>query len=246
MKRRKKQKKTEQQLTWDVVEKYLKEESKSGAAMALVETEKILHHILDRLQYEGKDIDEKLLSAKKDIANYQDLRIARRATKRVTTELYVTITPPEAREIMKPYLEAIRILTKSDRNNSSIFTKIKYTAQSKLPSIKQTIITIFVGLFVFFLGVFLVDSTEAGKTFGEAMINISRVLFSWILFTILLVVGIITIATATIFYFESQRRKNSLSLTEVEKENSLNEDEDTDGSEEKEDKKEPKKKRRFL
>jgi hypothetical protein len=224
MKKRKKQKKTDKQLTWNLVEKYLKEESKSGAAMALFETEKILEHVLDKLQYEGKTCEEKINSAKNDITNFSDLKTARIVTKRLQKELYVTITPPEAREIIKPYLEAIRILTKSERNNASIFTKVKYKILNKAPSLKMIGIYLLLGFFLFFFGIYLVDTTEIGNQIGATLVSISHLLFSWILFTILLVIGITTIGVTTLFYFEKQRKKSTLTLPETDPEENTLED----------------------
>lgn len=231
MKKRKNKKTENKELTWDLVEKYLKEETPGGAAMSLIETEKILELILDRLQFEGKTLDEKLISAKNELNNYQDLKTARTVTKKIQKELYATITPPETREIIKPYLEAIRVLTKSKRNNASFFAKLSFNIKNKLPVLKSFFIYSLVSLFVFFLGVFLVDSTEIGKQFGEAIISISSVLFSWVLFTILLVTGITIIGVTTIFYFEKQRKKSSLQLPTVEPSEEDDQEKDRDTKE---------------
>lgn len=213
-KKRKKKQNTPKELSWAVVESYLKEETKAGAAMALIETEKILNHILERLQYEGKTVDQKLRSAKKDITNYQDLKTARSVTKKIRESLYTQITPPEAREIMKPYLESIRILAKSKRNNSSFLARVSFKVQDTLPSIKGILKYSIIGFFVFFLAVYLIDTTEFGNTVAQAAVSISHAIFSWVLFTILLVTGATIIGVSTIFYFEKQRKKNSLSLTQ--------------------------------
>ena len=73
-------------LSWDQVEEYVNERTKGGAAMSVIETEKIFSEVLKKLKFPGKDTDQRIISAKKVFSNYQALTLARSVYKKLAEE----------------------------------------------------------------------------------------------------------------------------------------------------------------
>lgn len=194
-------------LSWTNVEKYLSEKTRGGSAMALIETEKILEAVLKKLQYPGKNNDSRLIPAKEIIANYEDLAGAREVTGQLKEKLNSEISPEEARETLKAYFEAIRFLSQAPKEKIGLFEKINRRVKRFYPNFKKILGTSIFGFFVFFLLIYLLDATKLGQSLVDLLTGISHFIFSWILFTFLLVIGILVIVVSTIFYFERRKEK---------------------------------------
>ncbi|MBU1167916.1 hypothetical protein KKC60_05955 [Patescibacteria group bacterium] len=204
-------------LSLDLVESYLKEKTRGGSAMALIETEKILGEILERLGYAGKNNDTRLIPAKNIIDNFEELETARLVTKKIETDIDAKVDNEEAKATLSAYWEAIRFLTNSQKEKGGVGSKVGRFFGRKTSLIKKIIKRGLIYFFLFFLIVYILDSTAIGHQAVDFLVRTSHFLFSWILFTFLLVVGILVIVISTIFYFE--RRKERKSKITIEKEN---------------------------
>lgn len=208
LKRKKeKSKKQNSSLSWATVEHYLSEKTDGSSAMALIETEKILGDVLLKLKYQGKNNEIRLSAAKPIIGNFEELQTAREVTRKLKEERDAQISDKEAKKALEIYFESIRFLTRSRHLKNSLFAKISIFVRKKANFFKKIFRNSIITFFLFFFIVFLLDSTKIGKKTVEILVNISHFLFSWILFTFLLLFGILIIIVSTFFYFEKKRKK---------------------------------------
>jgi hypothetical protein len=204
------EKKELKSLTWDQVEDYVNEKSKGGAAMAVIETEKIFGEVLKKLNFPGKNTDQRVDGAKNIFSNYQALKLARSVYKKLAFEVGTEIEIPDVREILSAYHRAIRDLTKAQEKKLSPKEKVLMFIRHYAPEPKKTLKKVGVGLILFFFIIFVLDSTSIGKSLVSALVKISHFIFSWVLFTVLLIIGIVIIIIGGILYFESRKRKTKL------------------------------------
>lgn len=194
-------------LSWESVEKYLQEKTPAGFIMAIIETEKIFSHILDKLNYPGKNTDEKIENIKQIFSNYKELKLARQTYQKIISEPRIEIRPNETKNILSAYYQAIRDLTRAQRKKKNFIEKAIMRLKQFFPQPQKTLKKIGFALIIFFFTVFLLDSTELGRSLVKTTVSIAHFIFSWVLLTVLLTAGVIIIILGSLFYFESRKRK---------------------------------------
>lgn len=197
----------EKTLSWDQVEDYVNEKDKGGAAMAVIETEKIFSEVLKKLKLPGKDTDQRINSAKKLISNMQSLTLARSVYRKIATEVGAEIEVSDLQEILTAYHEAIRDLTKAQEKKFTAKERFIMFLRHYVPNPTKTLRNALIGLVVFFFIVFVLDSTNIGQAIVSAFTATANFIFSWVLFTVLLIIGVVIIIIGGILYFESRRKK---------------------------------------
>ncbi|MBU1118429.1 hypothetical protein KKH43_00935 [Patescibacteria group bacterium] len=197
-----------EKLDWDTVQAYLNEKTPAGSAMAVIETDKVLDALLEKLGYTGKKTTEKVRAASGVMDNVKELIIARRVTSKLKNDLNAEISEKEAEEVLRVYMDAIRSLTETEKHaHASLKNKVIARVEKSKGKFKKTMTRLIIGFFAFFLLVYILDSTQVGKKAVSGLVSVSHFLFSWILFTFLLVAGVLTIILSTFFYFEKRRKK---------------------------------------
>lgn len=199
----------EENLTWNRVEKYLSENTESGNALAIIETEKIFQKVIDKLNFPGKSVDQKILSLKAVITNYNEFIRVRKIYQNLLTETDFSLEKIDVKKILSIYYRAIEDITKYHTENKSIIKKLKIYFNTYIPSPKSLIKNIGLSIIAFFFVIFVLDSTDFGHSLVGSLITISHFIFSWVLFTVLLVGGIIIIIIGSFFYLESRKKKKS-------------------------------------
>ena len=199
----------EKELSWAKVEEYLNEGTKSGGAMALIETEKIFSAILNKLNFPGKNTDVKVKSIQKIFSNYPKLKLAREIHHKILNESGAEISPEEAKEVLQSYYQAIRDLTESQKKPLGFFGRLWLRIRGAFPNPKIALRNLGVGLLVFFFIVFALDSTSTGRALVRGVTSVSHFIFSWVLFTVLLVIGVGIIVVGSLFFFESRKKKKA-------------------------------------
>ncbi len=202
----------EKTLSWDQVEDYVNEKDNGGAAMAVIETEKIFSEVLKKLKLPGKDTDQKVKSAKNLFSNYQSLSLSRSVYKKIVFEVGAEIEVADLKEILTSYHEAIRDLTKAQEKKFTSKERFLMFIKHYIPNPAKTGRNIAIGIIVFFFTIFLLDSTSFGQVMVSSLVKTAHFIFSWVLFTVLLVIGIIIIIIGGILYFESRKKKRRLRL----------------------------------
>ena len=201
-----------EKLSWEGVEKCLSENSISGNALAIIETEKIFSKVLDKSNFPGKDVNQKILSLKSVISNHNELLRVRK----IYTKLVESTSPGfdlenlDIRKILAIYYKAIEDINDFNQTGGSLFKKIRIYLSVFYSSMKGNIKKIGIGTLIFFFIIFILDSTKIGNNITALFVAISQFIFSWVLFTVLLIGGIIIIIVGSVFYFESRKKKKQL------------------------------------
>ncbi len=194
-------------LSWEKVDKYLQEKTDTGAALALIETEKIFSLVLSKLGYPGKSTDEKVKSAKPFIKNLKDLKLARNIYKKITDEVNAGISSGDIQSVLNAYYQAIRDLTHEAKKKKNVWQKLKLRLRYLIPRPKRFAKKLAIWFFGFFFIVFLLDTTSFGRGIVEVLVTISHFIFSWILWTVLILLGLAIVILGALFFF-SKRKKS--------------------------------------
>ena len=206
--------KNEERLSWGNVEKCLAENSTSGNALAIIETEKIFSKILNKSDFPGKDINQKILNLKSIISNHKELLRVRK----IYTKLIESTSPGfdlenlDIRKILAIYYKAIENINNFNQAEGNLLKKIKIRLNYFYFLLKSNLKKVSIGTLIFFFLIFILDSTKIGNNIVTLFTAISHFIFSWILFTVLLIGGIIIIIVGSIFYFESRKKKKQLRI----------------------------------
>jgi len=201
-----------EKLSWEGVEKCLAENSISGNALAIIETEKIFSKVLDRADFPGRNINQKILSLKSVITNHNELLRVRK----IYTKLIESTSPGfdlenlDIRKILAIYYKAIEDINDFNQTGGNLLKKVKIRSNAFYSSLKNNAKKISIGVLLFFFIIFILDSTKIGNNIATLFITISHFIFSWILFTVLLIGGIIIIIVGSVFYFENRKKKRQL------------------------------------
>ena len=194
-------------LSWDRVEKYLREKTFSGNAMALVETEKLFREVIKKLDFPGKDIDKQIKVLRSFFSDYRRLKRAREQEKKILKKINYEISSEDAQKYLSAYYQAINDLIEFKKKKISFWKKMKFYLRLYIPCSKNFSKKFILTLFIFFLIIFILDSTNFGAVVVDLFVKISHLIFSWVLFVALLIAGIAILVIGTIYYFESRKKK---------------------------------------
>jgi hypothetical protein len=195
------------QLSWEKVEKYLSEKTVSGAYLAIIETEKIFQKVLEKLNFPGKNIDQKIKGLKFVLSDYGIFLTAHKTYKRIISDLDFELNQKEIEEILTCYYKAIEEIVNFQNKKQNLFLRLKIKFAAYMPKdAKRFLKKSIFGLIIFFFTIFILDSTKAGHTFVSSLVKISHFIFSWVLFAVLLLIGLAIIIIGALFYLESRKR----------------------------------------
>lgn len=196
-------------LSWDTVDSYIQEGGLGGSAMALIETEKILGEVLKRLGFPGKNTDQRIESARSILSNFNDLSLAREACKKLISDVGARVSPSDAKEILPQYYQAIKDLIRLKEYNIPLLERIKAYFRRHIPQPKKFYKRLGLSLLIFFFVIFVLDSTQIGHKLVSTLIKISHFIFSWVLFAVLLLIGVAIIVVGSLFFFESRKKRKT-------------------------------------
>lgn len=194
-------------LSWQKVEEYLAQKNQAGNLMAFIETEKVFAQVLDKLKFPGRNIDAKVEGLKYVISNFEGLKIARQNYKKIITQPDFTITPQEIEKLMEFYYKAIEEIAAWQNKKHDIFTKLKIRLAVTLPQPRESVKRFIIGFVAIFFIIFVLDSTKTGHIFIGFLARISHFIFSWLLFGLLLIIGLIIITVGIIMYLDSRKNQ---------------------------------------
>jgi len=206
--------KTETSLSWEPVERYLSEKTMSGNILAIIETEKIFAKVLEKLNIPGKTTDQKVLGLKSIITNFNELCQVRKIYKSLISNIGFDLEKLDTKSILAIYYKAIQDVTYFYKEKKDPLKKIKMYFDAFFPHPKKMLKKISIGLALFFFAIFLLDSTNFGRSLVSFLVSLSHFIFSWVLFTVLVIGGVIIIILGSIFYFESRKKRGKLRIEE--------------------------------
>lgn len=202
-------------LSWAKVEQYLAQKTESGNLMALIETEKIFKKVLEKLNFPGKTISQKIKGLKFVLSDYENFLAGREIYQRIISDLNFEPDQTKIEEILAYYYKAIEEIINFQKEKQNIILRLKIKSAVFLPSQPRSFLKKFVLiLIIFFFIIFLLDSTKIGRAFAAGLVKISHFIFSWVLFAILILIGLAIIVIGVIFYLESRKKTR---ITKIEK-----------------------------
>jgi uncharacterized integral membrane protein len=201
-------------LSWEPVERYLSEKTMAGNSLAIIETEKIFTKVLEKLNFPGKTTDQKVRGLKRVISNFDELLQARKIYQGLISDVGFSLEKLDVKSILTSYYKAIEDITRFYKDKKDPLKKIKIYFNVYFPRPKKTLKKAILGFILFFFTVFLLDSTNFGKAIVSFFVSIAHFIFSWVLFTVLIIGGVIIIVLGSIFYFESRKKKGKLRIEE--------------------------------
>lgn len=199
-------KQQKQELSWKTVHEYIAEKSPSGRLMAIVETDKILQKIINKRAIPGSNIDEQIKNLEPIVENYKELLIARKTYQKIISDIDIKISNNELEKILEYYSKSIQDIT-TKQKPKNIFSKTFHKIKNNSSGTKKILRNAIIAIILFFLAIYLADTTETGKQIWQQLINISHTLFSWVLFTFLIAGGILIALMSTFFYFERKDKR---------------------------------------
>ncbi|MFA6296040.1 MAG: hypothetical protein WC663_01685 [Patescibacteria group bacterium] len=194
------------ELSWEKVEKYLSEKTDSGNMMALVETEKLFKEAVSDFDLPGDDLERQISALSFVYTDANELEKTRALCKKIVEKENFTLTKIETIKNLEIYYQAITDLSDYRKKKISAFKKTKLYLQTFLPSPKDFFKKYILIFFIFFLTIFLLDSTSFGRILVDIFVSLSHLIFSWVLFIILLIAGIAILVVGTVYYFQSKHK----------------------------------------
>ncbi len=193
------------ELSWERVEKYLAEKTDTGNMMALIETEKLFKDAVADFDLPGDDLERQITALSFVFTDISDLHKTRSLCKKITEKTNFSLTKIETIRNLEIYYQAISDLKDFRKKKISSFKKIKMYLQTFLPQPKIFIRKFVLIFLIFFLAIFLLDATSFGRMVVDLFVSLSHLIFSWVLFIILLIAGIAILVVGTIYYFQGRR-----------------------------------------
>ncbi|MEW6407347.1 MAG: hypothetical protein AB1465_01520 [Patescibacteria group bacterium] len=201
-------------LSWQTVEKYLSEKTKSGNILALIETEKIFKKVLEKLNFPGKTISQKIKGLKFVLSDYENFLSAQKIYQRIISDLNFEPEQTKIEEILTYYYKAIEEIVNFQKEKQNIILMLKIKSTVYLPSQPRSFLKKFILISViFFFIIFVLDNTQIGRALVNLLVKISHFIFSWILFAVLLLFGLAIIIIGALFYFENRKKTK---ITKIE------------------------------
>ncbi|MFH2105039.1 MAG: hypothetical protein ABII72_02265 [Parcubacteria group bacterium] len=199
-------------LNWEKVESYVNEKNKGGTAMAIIETEKIFDEVLKRRNFPGKTTDQRVRNARGAFSDYEALQLARDIYKKLALEVSAEIEVIDIKEILSAYHQAIKDLTKIEEKKLTTLDKIVLFFRHYISAPRKLLKRIVLGTILFFFIIFILDSTNAGRSVVSALVKAAHFIFSWVLLTVLLILGVVVIVVTGVLYFESRKKRSKLKI----------------------------------
>ena len=193
-------------IDWTPIEVYEKEGTISGLAMALIECDKLLNHLLHLKGYKGNNIYERVASAKDAIHDIGGLAYAMEVKDNLIDVFDKNIGEKELRRGIEKYKDSIRDVERSQVPESGIIDTIKrnidYYFVTKPDRLRRFVLW-FLAILVGFL---VLDNTHIGQKMVHWVSRAFGGLISWI-WVLAIFSGFILIMTTIAMMFTQREKK---------------------------------------
>ncbi|RJO60089.1 hypothetical protein C4544_07035 [candidate division WS5 bacterium] len=189
---------------WDEIEADLKEKTKSGYKMALLDSDKLLRLILKDKGYPGKDLKKQLFWAGINLDGRQNLKNALKKKEEILNVQDYRLSSFEIEDALEAYRKTIEWVLSAEK--ISLKRKIGIVLENHL-FLKNTSLTkIFILILLIFFGIKFLSSTEMGRSIVSKVVEADNFLFSWL--KIFLLFGLIIAVTifATFIYLDKRKK----------------------------------------
>ena len=199
-------------LNWEKVEAYVNEKDKGGTAMAVIETEKIFDEVLKRRNFPGKTTDQRIHNARGTFSDFEALQLARDVYKKLALEIDAEISVTDIKEVLSAYHQAIKDLTKIEEKELKTLDKVILFVRHYINAPRKLLKRAALSVVLFFFIIFILDNTSAGRSVVAVLVKVAHFIFSWVLLTLLLILGVVIIIVGAVLYFESRKKRSKLKI----------------------------------
>ncbi len=192
-------------IDWTPVDQYLKEGTKAGLSMALVECDKLLNHLLHLKGYKGKNVYQRIASAKDAINDLGGLAYALEIKENLLYEFDKDVGEKEIRRAIEKYRETIIDIERSQIPEAGLIDLIKRNLDYYFigkPDRFRRFVLWFLGVVI---AVIVLDNTHIGQKFVHFIASIFGGAISW-LFVLGILVGMIVLFSL-VFLAIGKKRK---------------------------------------
>jgi len=192
-------------IDWTPIDQYLKEGTKAGLSMALVECDKLLNHLLHLKGYKGKNVYQRIASAKDAINDLGGLAYALEIKENLLHEFDKDVSEKELRRAIEKYRETIIDIERSQIPEAGLVDLIKRNLDYYFigkPDRFRRFVLWFLGIVI---SVIILDNTHIGQKFVHFVASIFGGVISW-LFVLGIFVGIVVLFSL-VFLAIGKKRK---------------------------------------
>lgn len=190
---------------WAFVENALNDGTKSGYKIAVIETEKILKDSLQKKNFPGETMENKIEFIQKRLSNPDKLKYSRAMYKKIINETGFDISVDDTKDIIAGYYKAISDISRMNYYNISLKDKLFNFGEKYSNNIPSLLKNVTASLLLFFLVVLLSSETEMGQSFALLLKELSKFIFYRLIPAIILIV--IFIFTTLMFISKMKKRR---------------------------------------
>ena len=205
-------------LNWQSVENNLEEGTSSGYKVAILETAKLLNQVLTEKNFPGRDLEERLNSARNIFTDEEKIEQVYQMRQKIIEQPYFDLSSQETKETIANFYQMIVDVMESqprtlDKLNifKNINLKFKNVSLFGKGIIKKSLI----GIFLFFLIVLILADTGPGQTLTNFLVDVAHFIFYKLLIISAIAAAIIIAIIGTLSYLEN-RHKNETERMKIE------------------------------
>ena len=205
-------------LNWQSVENNLEEGTSSGYKVAILETAKLLNQVLIEKNFPGRDLEERLNSARNIFTDEEKIEQVYQMRQKIIEQPYFDLSSQETKETIANFYQMIVDVMESqprtlDKLNifKNINLKFKNVSLFGKGIIKKSLI----GIFLFFLIVLILADTGPGQTLTNFLVDVAHFIFYKLLIISAIAAAIIIAIIGTLSYLEN-RHKNETERMKIE------------------------------
>lgn len=191
-------------LDWSSVERALEEGTFSGYKMAVVETEKIFHQVLEAKKIPGKTPTSQIQFAKKFLGLPNKLNNARAIYQKILSQPHFSIDRDETKDTIAAYYQAIIDLEENLTKHLGWQDRISLRAKHLLDKTPSQLKKIGIAIAIFAFGTLFLAKTSPGRLTASVLTNIADFIIFRV-FAGLTVIALIVLIIFGVMYFK--RRK---------------------------------------
>ncbi len=205
-------------LNWQSVENNLEEGTSSGYKVAILETAKLLNQVLAEKNFPGRDLEERLNSARNIFTDEEKIEQVYQMRQKIIEQPYFDISSQETKETIANFYQMIVDVMESQPrtlDKLNIFKNINLKFKNVSIFGKGIIKKSLIGIFLFFLIVLILADTGPGQTLTNFLVDVAHFIFYKLLIISAIAAAIIIAIIGTLSYLEN-RHKNEIERMKIE------------------------------
>jgi hypothetical protein len=192
-------------IDWTPIDQYLKEGTKSGLSMALVECDKLLNHLLHLKGYKGKNVYQRIASAKDAINDLGGLAYALEIKENLLHEFDKEVSEKELRRAIEKFRETIIDIERSQIPEAGLVDLAKRNLDYYFIGKPDRFRRFVLWFLAIIIGVIVLDNTHIGQAIVHFVAGLFGGAISW-LFVLGILAGIVMLLSLIILAIGKKRK----------------------------------------